>query len=92
MGRILYLPLTTEYFEAIKSKEKIFEYRKYSERWRKIIEGVEFDSIELMLGYPKKGDSSRRIIRPWRGYTVEPIVHKVFLTEEPVMCFCIRVN
>lgn len=87
--KVLTLPLKREFFEAIKSGKKLEEYRVYNEYWRKRIEGNSFDKIVLTLGYPKRDDSSRRIVRPWLGYKIKMIRNfDGFL----VKVFAIKVN
>ena len=90
----LYLPLKREYFEAIKAGTKIWEYRLYNDYWKKRMFKIEYfpiDKIVLMLGYPKREDTARRLERPWQGYDVRRITHPQF-GDEPVMVFAIRVN
>ncbi len=87
----LYLPLKREYFDQIKAGTKEFEYRLYNKYWRSRIENKTFDRIVLMLGYPKRGDKSRRIERPWRGYEVKEVMHREF-GESTIKVFAIRVN
>ena len=90
----LHLPLKREYFEAIKAGTKKFEYRLYNTYWKKRLFKIEYspvDKIVLMSGYPKRGDTSRRIERPWRGYKVKTITHPEF-GDKPVKVFAIRVN
>ena len=87
----LTLPLKGEYFDAIKSGEKIEEYRLCSEFWGRRIEGKQFDRIVLTRGYPKSDDQSRRMVRPWRGYVVKEITHPHF-GPDPVRVYAIAVN
>jgi ASC-1-like (ASCH) protein len=87
----LVLPLKRKWFEQIKDGTKKFEYRVYNDFWKKRIEGKTFDRIILTLGYPKKDDDSRRVIRPWRGYTVETINHEEW-NYFPEKVFAIMVN
>lgn len=87
----LHLPLKGEYFDAIKSGEKLEEYRLVTPYWTKRIEGREYDRIELAKGYPPKEDASRRIKRPWRGYRRITITHPHF-GPDPVEVYAIRVN
>lgn len=88
---VLYLPLKREYFEAIQSGAKKFEYRLCSEYWKRRLEGKAFDKVVLALGYPKRGDTARRIELPWRGYEVIKIVHPEFGNQE-VACFAIKLT
>lgn len=88
---ILYLPLKREYFDAIKAGTKKFEYRLYNSYWKKRIKGKVFEGIVLTLGYPKRTDNARRIERPWRGCSVEPLTHPQFGSRKRTV-FAIRVN
>lgn len=88
---ILRLPVKREYFEQIKSGEKMDEYRLVNSYWSKRIIGKTFDKIEITLGYPKKGDTERTITRPWKSSVIKEITHKHF-GAEPVQVFAIRVN
>lgn len=88
---VLHLPLKAEYFNAIAAGTKPEEYRLCTPYWRKRLEGRVYDSIALTLGYPPAGDAARRLVRPWRGYTVKTITHPHF-GAEPVEVFAIRVN
>ncbi len=76
--RKLHLALKAEYFNAIKSGEKCYEFRLYTDYWRKRIENREYDEIVLTLGYPKLGDTKRRIIRGWYGYKIVWVKHPVY--------------
>jgi len=87
----LHLPLKGIYFDLIKSGEKVEEYRQVTPFWAKRIEGREYDQIELAKGYPPKSDTSRRLIRPWRGYRKTTIMHPHF-GPDPVEVYAIRVN
>lgn len=87
----LVLPLKREYFEAIKSGEKTEEYRLYNSHWRKRLEGRDFERVVLTLGYPKRDDTARRIVRPWQGYAVKMITHPHF-GPDPVQVFAIYVQ
>jgi hypothetical protein len=85
------LPLKREYFEAIRDGIKTEEYRLITPYWTKRIEGREYDNIILTLGYPKRDDTSRRITRRWKGYTIKTIQHKLF-GELPVNVYAIDVT
>jgi len=95
----LTLALKAEYFDAIKAGTKLEEYRCDNEYWRKrlLVGGVfgtlalSFDRIVLTKGYPKAGDSDRRLIRPWRGWTRKTITHPHF-GSEPIDVFAIDVS
>jgi len=91
MTRTLTLPLKGEYFDAIKSGEKVEEFRLCTEFWEKRIEDRRYDRIVLTRGYPKRDDTSRRITRPWLGYTIKEITHPHF-GAQPVRVYAIVVN
>lgn len=90
-SRDLILPVFREFFEQIKSGEKCFEYRLRTDYWTRRIVGKTFDRVVVTLGYPKRGDDARRIVRPWSGYEIQTIKHGHFgnIAKE---CFAIRVN
>ena len=87
----LHLPLDTEFFRAILAGTKLEEYREFNPYWRRRIEGRTFDALVLTLGYPKAGDTARRVVLPWRGYKIKRITHRKFGTE-PVEVFAIDVS
>ena len=86
----LILPLKRKYFEAIRDSKKTEEYRLCTPYWRKRLEGREYDRIVLTLGYPARDDHARRIVRPWRGYTIKTITHPHF-GPDPVHVYAIYV-
>lgn len=87
----LVLPLKGEFFNAIRNGSKTEEYRLRNDYWRKRLEGREYGHIELTHGYPARQDTSRRLILPWRGYTIKTLQHPLF-GPEPVEVFAIRVG
>jgi len=89
--KTLYLPLKGEYFNAIKSGEKVEEFRAITPRMKKRIEGRDYDKIILTLGYPKRSEHSKRIERKWLGYEIKTITHPHF-GPEPVQVYAIKVN
>lgn len=101
MKKNLVLNLKKEYFDQIKSGEKEFEYRLVGDYWdKRLIEIVghwqlsrykSFENIIIRLGYPKKGDTEKEIVRPWCGAEVHEIRHKLF-GPDPVNVHAIRVN
>lgn len=88
---ILTLNLKAEYFEQIKAGSKKYEFRLTSKFWRTRIEGRHYTAIRIRLGYPKTGDRTREITRPWLGYEIQNIQHELF-GPAPVEVFAIRVN
>lgn len=75
---VLRLNLKREYFEAIKNCEKFEEYRLVNEYWSRKLVGKQYSRIEICLGYPKKGDESKTLIFPYRGYVQKKINHPHF--------------
>lgn len=74
----LILPLQRRWFEEIKAGTKTEEYRAVNEYWLKRLTGKTFDRLILTLGYPKRHDTERRIVLPYRGYVVKSIEHAHF--------------
>jgi hypothetical protein len=87
----LRLNLKAFYFDQIAAGEKSEEYRLVTAYWTKRLAGKSFDGIDLLNGYPKADDASRRLERPWLGYEIKTIEHPHF-GERPVQVFAIRVN
>lgn len=85
----LVLHLKRVYFEQIRAGTKTEEYRDVTDYWTKRIENRTYDRVVLLLGYPESGDESKRIVRPWRGYTRKTITHEHF-GGTPVEVFAIR--
>lgn len=84
----LILNVKTEYFNEIKSGQKIKEYRLVNDYWNRRLAGKKFDNVIIRLGYSKAGDSSREMIFQFRGYDIETISHKHF-GEKPVQVYAI---
>ena len=63
----LTLPLKRKWFDLIRSGEKREEYREMSPYWKARLESAHrggirtFDRLVLTLGYPKAGDTERRL-------------------------------
>ncbi|EED8542987.1 ASCH domain-containing protein [Salmonella enterica] len=85
------LAVNGEYFDAMKSGEKKFEYRLLNDYWRKRLVNREYDRLIITRGYPRSDDSDRRIDVPYQGYKVQSIIHKHF-GPDPVNVFAIKVN
>lgn len=84
----LQLNVKSEYFDDVKSGIKGEEYRVFNDYWSKRLNGVEYYEIHYKKGYPKRGDMSKTLIFPYKGYTVRTITHKHF-GQEPVKVFAI---
>ena len=87
----LILNLKAEYWYEIKAGRKPYEFRSDNDYWRKRLIGREYDRVIFCLGYPKKDDFTRRIVRPYRGYKMQKITHKHF-GGDPVSVFAIKVE
>ena len=88
---ILHLNLKGEYFDAIKSGDKVEEYREYNDYWKKRLEGRDYRIIHIKRGYPKKDDHLKIEYRPYRGYRIKTITHPHF-SNKPTEVFSIWVN
>lgn len=91
MSTILTLPLNGKYFDAIKDGTKLEEYRLVTPFWKRRIKDRWYSNVVLTRGYPKKGDSSKRLTREWRGYVIKEITHPHF-GNDPVKVFAIDVS
>lgn len=89
--RILTLPLKAVYFREIRDGVKPYEYRLQTDFWRKRLVGREYDWIVLTMGYPKRTDTERRLVKPWLGFERQTIQHPHF-GPAPVDVFAIVVN
>ena len=87
----LHLHVNGEYFDQIAAGTKPEEFRLYNEYWTKRLEGKEFSKVVIKRGYPKRGDTTRTLERPWHGYQVKTITHPHF-GADPVKVFAIQVN
>ncbi len=86
----LILPVKKIYFDQMRDGTKQLEYRLTTDYWRRRLVNRTYDSVIITLGYPKKDDTARRLVFPWRGYTVETIKHPHFGSDE-VSVFAIKV-
>lgn len=91
MTDTLTLPIKSEYFDAIKSGEKVEEYRLRTDYWRKRLIGKSYEWIILTKGYPKRVDQDRRLAVRWNGYRETTLTHPHF-GPDPVEVFAIDVS
>ena len=82
------IAVNAEYFDSIKSGEKLEEYRLYNDYWKKRLIGREYGVLILTKGYPKKTDYSRKMAFAWKGYVIKVIRHPHF-GPDPVKVFAI---
>lgn len=74
----LHLNVKGIYFDQIKAGTKIAEFRLANEYWRKRLHQQEYRWVFVKRGYPKRGDTSRILKFPYRGYSEEKIKHPHF--------------
>ena len=86
----LILPLKRKWFEQIKSESKPFEYRLNNAYWQKRLIGKTYRNVIFTLGYPKRDDHARRIVKPWAGYEMQTVISEEW-DNIPQDCFAIRV-
>lgn len=88
MGDTLHLPLTGEYFDQIRARTKLWEYRLATPYWDKRLSLRAYKFITLTRGYPAKDDEEKRITRMYAGYRLETITHPHF-GPDPVRVYAI---
>ena len=89
--RVLHLPVKAVYFYQVKDGSKPDEYRLQTDYWRTRLVGRTYDEVHIKLGYPKKDDHDKIVIRPWKGYEEKSILHEHFGNKH-VDVFAIKVN
>lgn len=87
--KVLHLNLKKKYFQEIQEGQKKEEFRLYKNFWKQRLLNKEYDEIHIKLGFPKKGDSLRILIFPWRGFQIKEILHPEF-GSKPVKVFSIK--
>ena len=87
----LILPVKRVYFDLMVQGMKLAEYRLCTPYWLKRLQGCKYDRAIVTLGYPKRDDTARRLIVPYRGYTMEVITHPHF-GPDPVSVFAIIIQ
>lgn len=78
----LQLAVKKKWFDQIKARTKLLEYRLDNEYWRKRLIDRHYDKVIITLGYPKRDDKERRIAFNYHGYTMQTIVHEEWNNEE----------
>lgn len=87
----LQLAVNGEYFDQMKTGQKVEEYRLVNPYWYRRLFGRDYDRLIITRGYPKRDDMSKRIDVPYDGYEIKVITHPHF-GPEPVEVFAIKVN
>jgi hypothetical protein len=87
----LILHIKAEYFHQIDSGKKSQEFRLENNYWKKRLENRHYDRVVIYLGYPAKNDTSRRIIKSWRGYVKRTIIHPHF-GNKPTRVYAINIG
>jgi hypothetical protein len=72
----LILPVKRKYFKQIQEGRKPFEYRLFNDYWKKRLIGKNYNNVIFTLGYPKRTDHSRRIVKPYKGYELQTVTHE----------------
>ena len=86
----LILPLKKRWFLDIQAGVKPFEYRLDTPYWQKRLVGKSYKNVIFTLGYPRRDDASRRIIKPWLGYEMQTVLSEEW-SNKPMRCFAIHV-
>ncbi len=89
-AKVLTLRLKAKWWDQIASGAKTAELRLVTDYWKKRLVGRSYDEIHIWKGYPPKTDTSKLLVRPWRGVTTDSIVHEEF-GPNPVDVFFIPV-
>lgn len=76
--KVLTLRLKAIYFHDIAAGTKPLEYRLATPYWRKRIEGRQYDYVLLTLGYPARSNRELQMLKPWRGYAGQNLLHPHF--------------
>ena len=87
---VLRLNVCAKYWHQIESGQKKEEYRLFKPYWIKRL-NKQYDEIHICLGYPKSGDKSKTLIRPWKGFSIKEIQHEIFGNKKQKV-FAIIVN
>lgn len=86
----LHLHVKTEYFNAIKSGEKLYEYRLANDYWAKRLNySRQYDSVVIYNAY--KPGPENRLEFPWVVPQIEQRTHPHF-GPHPVMVYAIPVS
>lgn len=92
MLKPLVLHLKRQWWEDIRAGSKQEEYRRRTPYWIRRLRGKQFSEVVLLLGYPKAGDESRTLRRPWKGFTEKTIVHPHFGGQAEVFSIDVSPN
>lgn len=85
-SRKLHLHVKTEYFKAVQSGEKVFEYRLANKYWTDRLFMKFYDGIVYYNAY--KPGAENRIEMPYKFFELQKITHKHFGTD-PVAVYAI---
>lgn len=93
MKTSLTLRVKKEYFDQIKTGTKTEEYRVVNDYWTsRIVEEMDrVTTVRILLGYPKRGDMSKVLEFPYKGYTKKQITHPLF-GPTPVLVYAVTLE
>ncbi len=75
--KILHLHVKRKYWEQVRDKKKLEEYRIFDLKLlKKLLVG--YDLIHYHLGYPSKKQKERTLIFKWNGFIDKEITHELF--------------
>ncbi len=77
MSKIIF-NLKKEFFLAIQSGEKKFEYRLHTDYWCKRLVDRQYDIVEFRMGYPKNDEIDKILSFKYNGYEIQEICHPFF--------------
>ena len=89
--RILTLRMKGRWWNEIAAGTKTEELRLQTDYWQKRLVDVEYDEIQLWLGYPPRTDTSKLIRRKWVSAEPCNVLHEEF-GPDPVAVFAIDVS
>ena len=90
--RVLRLHLKSQYWHEIKEGKKLEEFRAANDYWERKLRSAPYDEIHLLLGYPKKGDSSKLIRKKWVGYPPQKRITHPHFDNKPTWVYAIDVT
>jgi len=87
----LHLHVRHIYFNQYKEGDKPEEYREYNDHWIRQLVGREYDNLFYYAAYPKKEETSKIAVMPYKGYVIKTITHPHF-GNTPTKVFAIKLT